>query len=88
MRPLLDSEKAKGAAACVEAPSTTVVQLPPRRDASEPYRFDFDRVYKMSNPGEQAKPLLSATMPFATLCHLQQALPTLRYQVHRHCHGL
>ena len=54
VRPLLDSEKAKGAAACVDAPSTTVIQLPPRRDASEPYRFDFDRVYKMSNPGGQS----------------------------------
>ena len=54
VRPLLDSEKAKGAAACMDAPSTTVVQLPPRRDTSEPYRFDFDRVYKMSNPGGQA----------------------------------
>ena len=67
VRPLLDAEKAKGAAACLEAPSTTVVQLPPRRDASEPYRFDFDRVYKMSNPGAQAQFLLSAHAH--VICH-------------------
>ena len=67
VRPLLDTEKARGAAACVEAPSTTVVQLPPRRDASEPYRFDFDRVYKMSNPGAQAQILSSAYA--RAICH-------------------
>ena len=44
----------------MEVPSTTIVQLPPRRGASEPYRFDFDRVYKMSNPGGQAEFLLFA----------------------------
>lgn len=52
VRPLLDFEKAKGGAVCVEVPNTTVVQLPPRRGTSgDPFRFDFDRVYKMSNPG-------------------------------------
>jgi len=52
VRPLLDFEKAKGNTVCVDVPNTTVVQLPPRRGTSgEPFRFDFDRVYKMSNPG-------------------------------------
>ena len=52
VRPLLSFEKAKSNAECVEVPSTTVVQLPPRRGtSSDPFRFDFDRVYKMNNPG-------------------------------------
>ena len=52
VRPLLGFEKAKGSSECVEVPSTTVVQLPPRRGtSSDPFRFDFDRVYKMNNPG-------------------------------------
>ena len=52
VRPLLSHEKAKSSSECVEVPSTTVVQLPPRRGtSSDPFRFDFDRVYKMSNPG-------------------------------------
>ena len=54
VRPLLGFEKAKGASECVEVPSTTVVQLPPRRGtSSDPFRFDFDRVYKMNNPGAE-----------------------------------
>ena len=52
VRPLLGFEKAKGSSECVEVPSTTVVQLPARRGtSSDPFRFDFDRVYKMNNPG-------------------------------------
>ena len=53
VRPLLDSEKAKSCAVCVDVPNNTTVQLPPRKGtAGEPFRFDFDRVYKMSNPGQ------------------------------------
>lgn len=52
VRPLLSFEKAKSSSECVDVPSTTVVQLPPRRGtSSDPFRFDFDRVYKMNNPG-------------------------------------
>lgn len=32
---------------------TTTVQMPGKRGASEPFKFEFDRVYKMSSPGRQ-----------------------------------
>ena len=61
VRPLLGFEKAKGASECVEVPSTTVVQLPQRRGtSSDPFRFDFDRVYKINNPGAEIQ------VPFTT----------------------
>lgn len=67
MRPLLELEKQKGGASCVEVPESTVVQLPSKRGGSDAYRFDFDRVYKMSSPGRQmfaevVQPLLERFM--------------------------
>ena len=53
VRPLLEQEKQKGGAPCVEVPESCVVQLPSKRGGSEGYRFDFDRVYKMNSPGRQ-----------------------------------
>ncbi|CAL8466939.1 g6475 [Coccomyxa elongata] len=67
VRPLLGAEKQKGGAPCVEVPESCVVQLPSKRGSAEGYRYDFDRVYKMSSPGRQmfaevVQPLLDRFM--------------------------
>ena len=45
--------KAEGATSCVEVPDATTVSLPGRRGAAEGFKFEYDRVYRMSNPGRQ-----------------------------------
>lgn len=67
VRPLLEAEKQKGGSPCVEVPESCVVQLPAKRGSAEGYRYDFDRVYKMSSPGRQmfaevVQPLLDRFM--------------------------
>ncbi|BDA40756.1 Kinesin-like protein KIN-4A [Coccomyxa sp. Obi] len=67
VRPLLEAEKQKGGSPCVEVPESCVVQLPAKRGGTEGYRYDFDRVYKMSSPGRQmfaevVQPLLDRFM--------------------------
>ena len=84
VRPLLEAEKQKGGSPCVEVPENCVVQLPAKRGSAEGYRYDFDRVYKMSSPGRQmfaevVQPLLDRFMQgFNTTvrlmsCHLHFA---------------
>jgi hypothetical protein len=54
VRPLLDAEKQKGGTVCVEVPDATTVALPGRKDRpQETFKFEYDRVYKMANPGRQ-----------------------------------
>ena len=53
VRPLLDFEKQKGGGTCIEAPNATTVALPGRRGEAEGFTFEYDRVYKMINPGRQ-----------------------------------
>ena len=53
VRPLLDFEKQKGAGVCIEAPNATTIALPGRRGEAEGFTFEYDRVYKMTNPGRQ-----------------------------------
>jgi hypothetical protein len=53
VRPLLDAERARGAADVVAVADTCQVRLPARRGGAEAAAFTFDRAYKLANPGRQ-----------------------------------